>query len=69
MRVFSDATPQIVTYACCSGIFVLVFWVPAMPELTIREIVLAAAIVIALTVFFVERQVLNAVLEPIRAFW
>jgi len=58
-----------VTYICRSGISVLVFWVPAMLDLTFREIVLAAAIVIALTVFFVERNVLMSVLEPIRAFW
>ena len=57
------------TYTSCSGISVLVFWVPAMSELTVREIVLAAAIVILLTTFFVDRQILYAVMEPIRAFW
>lgn len=40
-----------------------------MSELTVREIVLAAAIVILLTTFFVDRQILYAVMEPIRAFW
>lgn len=66
---FSPAAWQNVTYACHSGISVLVFWVPAMPDLTIREFVLAAAIVLILTAFFIDRQVLNAVMEPIRAFW
>jgi hypothetical protein len=40
-----------------------------MPELTFREFVLAAAIVLILTAFFVDRQVLNSLLEPVRAFW
>ena len=40
-----------------------------MFDFTPRELALAAAIVIALSTCFIDRQVLYAVLESLRAFW
>jgi len=40
-----------------------------MPDFTFRELAIALAILIALTSFFIDREVLLALLEPLKAFW
>ena len=46
-----------------AGVFVNIHGVPAMLDLTLRELALAAAIVFILSSFLIDRQVLQAVLE------
>ena len=40
-----------------------------MSDFTFRELAIALAIIIALTSFFIEREVLQALLEPLKVFW
>jgi hypothetical protein len=43
--------------------------VPAMLDLRPRELALAAAIVFVLTSWFIDRQILYAMIESLRTIW
>jgi len=58
-----------VTYAYDSGFSVTVSCEPAMTDFTLRELALAAAIVFVLCSSFIDRQILQDLLESLRAFW
>jgi hypothetical protein len=58
-----------VTYASVSGFSITVSCEPAMPDFTPRELALAAAIVFVFCASFIDRQILQAIVESLRAFW
>ena len=60
---------KIVSYTSDSGFSFIVSCVPAMPDFTFRELAIAAAIVIALSSQFLDRQILQAALEALKVFW
>ena len=40
-----------------------------MLDVSLRDLVIAAAILFALTAFFIDRQILSTALESLAAFW
>jgi hypothetical protein len=66
---FFQATVQKMTYTCHSGSSAASFCEPAMLDSSLRDLVIAAAIVFMMTALFVDRQILSVALEYLPAFW
>ena len=58
---------QTVTYALDRGFLAVVFGIPFMLD-SLRELALAAAIVFVLSFWVIDRQVLQGILESLRAW-